>query len=183
MGREMGGRLQREGMYVYLRLIPGDVWQKPTQFYKAIIIQLKIHLKLKKKKKKPTRCQQGRVLMTSLGESLSSCFLQLPEATCILWFPRITHISCFCCHWLTSSLSLIPCDYIRPREKSRPSPHLQVVITGGALEEIMAKNSPSLTKNTHLHIQEVHWMPSRINSKSKTYKPTTIKLERQRQRE
>ena len=38
-------------MYVYLRLIPGDVWQKPTQFYKAIIIQLKIHLKLKKKKK------------------------------------------------------------------------------------------------------------------------------------
>ena len=53
MGREMGGRLQREGIYVYLQLIPGDVWQKPTQFYKAIIIQLKINkFKIKKKKKK-----------------------------------------------------------------------------------------------------------------------------------
>ena len=35
----MGGRLKREGMYVYLELIHVVVQQKPTQHYKAIIIQ------------------------------------------------------------------------------------------------------------------------------------------------
>ena len=32
----------REGTYVYLWLIHVDVWQKPTQYYKAIILRLKI---------------------------------------------------------------------------------------------------------------------------------------------
>ena len=32
----------REGTYVYLRLTYVDVWQKPTQHYKVIILQLKI---------------------------------------------------------------------------------------------------------------------------------------------
>ena len=32
----------REGTYVYLWLIHVDVWQKPTQYCKAIIFQLKI---------------------------------------------------------------------------------------------------------------------------------------------
>ena len=32
----------REGTYVYLWLIHVDVWQKPTQHYKEIILQLKI---------------------------------------------------------------------------------------------------------------------------------------------
>ena len=45
MGREEGGGFKREGTYVYLWLIYIDVWQKPTQLYKAIIIQLKINLK------------------------------------------------------------------------------------------------------------------------------------------
>ena len=31
----------REGTYVYLWLIHADAWQKPTQYYKAIILQLK----------------------------------------------------------------------------------------------------------------------------------------------
>ena len=30
-----------EGTYVYLRLIHVEVWQKPTQYCKAIILQLK----------------------------------------------------------------------------------------------------------------------------------------------
>ena len=38
---EVGGRFKREGTYVYLRLIHVDVWQKPTQYYKAIILRLK----------------------------------------------------------------------------------------------------------------------------------------------
>ena len=34
MGWEVGGRLRREGTYVYLWLIHVDVWQKSTQCYK-----------------------------------------------------------------------------------------------------------------------------------------------------
>ena len=38
-----GGRsFMREGTYVYLRLNHVDVWQKPTQYCKAIILQSKI---------------------------------------------------------------------------------------------------------------------------------------------
>ena len=43
MGREVEGRLRREGTYVYLRLIHVDVWQKPTQYCEMIILQLKIN--------------------------------------------------------------------------------------------------------------------------------------------
>ena len=45
MGREVGGRFKREGTYAYLQLIHVDVWQKPTQYCNAIILQLKINLK------------------------------------------------------------------------------------------------------------------------------------------
>ena len=41
MEREMGWRFKREGTYVYLWLIDADIWQKLTQFCKAIILQLK----------------------------------------------------------------------------------------------------------------------------------------------
>ena len=48
MGWEVGRRLEREGKNVYLWLIHVDVWQKPTQDYKAIILQLKINSKKEK---------------------------------------------------------------------------------------------------------------------------------------
>ena len=39
-----GGKgVQEEGTYVYLWLIHVDVWQKPTQYCKAIILQLKVN--------------------------------------------------------------------------------------------------------------------------------------------
>jgi len=38
-----GGSFKREGPYVYLWLIYADVWQKPTQYCKEIILQLKIN--------------------------------------------------------------------------------------------------------------------------------------------
>ena len=41
MGREFARRFQRERTYVYLWLIHVDVWQKPTRYCKAIILQLK----------------------------------------------------------------------------------------------------------------------------------------------
>ena len=40
--REVGGKLKGGGTYVSLWLIHVDVWQKPAQYYKAIILQLKI---------------------------------------------------------------------------------------------------------------------------------------------
>ena len=47
----MGERgFNREGTYVYLWLIHVDVWQKPTQYYKPIILQLKIFFKKLKEK-------------------------------------------------------------------------------------------------------------------------------------
>ena len=48
----MGGRLRREGTYLYLWLIHVDVWQRPTQYCKALILQLK---KTEKKKRERER--------------------------------------------------------------------------------------------------------------------------------
>ena len=42
MGWEVGGRFKREGAYVYIWLIHVGMWQKPTQYCKAIIFQLKM---------------------------------------------------------------------------------------------------------------------------------------------
>ena len=43
MGREVEGRFKREGTRVCLWLIHGDVRQKPTQYCKATVLQLKIN--------------------------------------------------------------------------------------------------------------------------------------------
>ena len=45
-GGEVGGRLKREGISVYSWLIHIVVQQKPIQHCKAIILQLKINLKI-----------------------------------------------------------------------------------------------------------------------------------------
>ena len=45
---EVGGRFKREGTWVYLWLIHADVWQKPTQNCRTVILQLKINLIIKK---------------------------------------------------------------------------------------------------------------------------------------
>ena len=41
MGKEVGRTFKREGTYVYLWMTHVEVWQKPTQYFKAIILQLK----------------------------------------------------------------------------------------------------------------------------------------------
>ena len=51
MGWEVEGRFKGEGTYVYLWLINVDRWQKPIQYCKAIILQIK-KPKLKKKDSK-----------------------------------------------------------------------------------------------------------------------------------
>ena len=45
MGWEVGGRFEREGIYVYVWLIHVDVQQKPTQYCKATTLQFKINKK------------------------------------------------------------------------------------------------------------------------------------------
>ena len=52
MGQDVGGRLKSEGTCVHLWLIHVDVWQKPAQYCKAMILQLKINTFFKKMKKK-----------------------------------------------------------------------------------------------------------------------------------
>ena len=37
------GGSRGRGKYIYLWLIHVDIWQKPTQYYKAILLQLKIN--------------------------------------------------------------------------------------------------------------------------------------------
>ena len=48
---EVGGRLQREGSHAYLWLIHVAVWQKPTQYCRAVILQFKVHFEKRKAKK------------------------------------------------------------------------------------------------------------------------------------
>ena len=47
MGWEVGRRFKRDRTYIYIYLwvIHADVWQKPIQYCKAIILQLEIHFK------------------------------------------------------------------------------------------------------------------------------------------
>ena len=45
VGREMG-EVRREGTCVCLWPIHADVWQKPSRYYKALIVKLKIKKKL-----------------------------------------------------------------------------------------------------------------------------------------
>ena len=54
----VGGKLKREGTYIHPWLIHVDVWQKPIQYYKPIIIQLKISNMFFKKEKKKILCFQ-----------------------------------------------------------------------------------------------------------------------------
>ena len=65
MGTKMGERFQREGTYVYLWLTHVDVWQKPIQYCKTIILQLKID----KFKEKETKGQKTRTPSSSLKPS------------------------------------------------------------------------------------------------------------------
>ena len=45
MGCEVGGRFKGEGTYTCLWLIHIDVWQRPTHYCKAIILQLQTNFK------------------------------------------------------------------------------------------------------------------------------------------
>ena len=46
-GMGIGREAQEGGTYMYLWLIHADLWWKPTQYCKVIILQLKVKLNLK----------------------------------------------------------------------------------------------------------------------------------------
>ena len=53
-------RFKKEGTYVHLWAIHVDVWQKPMQYCKTIILHLKINtLKKKEDKEKPKQNEKG----------------------------------------------------------------------------------------------------------------------------
>ena len=96
MGWEVGRKFKMEGIYVYLWLIHVDVWQKPKQYCKAIILQLKMNkffffLRLKKKypQKSHPHSQSSTLSMRatcfSLNRSIfSSFFLHKKLAATVL---------------------------------------------------------------------------------------------------
>ena len=59
MGREMGGRFKREGIYVYLSLIHVEFSQKTTEFCKAIILQKRSLKKRKITQKEKKLCREN----------------------------------------------------------------------------------------------------------------------------
>ena len=67
--KRITAKARREGTFVYLWLIHFDVWQKPTQCCKAIILQLKINSfkSCPKKKKKTLGTFFALILVLDLG--------------------------------------------------------------------------------------------------------------------
>ena len=59
MGKEVGEGFKEPETYVYLWLIHVDVWQKPSQYCKVIIIYLKHTHTQKKKEKKEEESPLG----------------------------------------------------------------------------------------------------------------------------
>ena len=58
MGREVGVGFKMWGMHVYLWPIHADVWQKPSQYCKVSILQLKL-INFQKKKELSERIEEN----------------------------------------------------------------------------------------------------------------------------
>ena len=91
MGRQMGSGFRREGTYASLWLTHVDVWQKSTQYCKAIILQLK---KIEKKYWSGLPCSPLGVLpnpgiepLSLMSPALTGRFLPLepPGKPLSLW--------------------------------------------------------------------------------------------------
>ena len=74
VGWEVGRKFKREMRYVYLWLIPVGICQKPIQYSKAIIFQLKI-TKIKRERESTCHCR---------GHGFSPWSEKIPHATCQL---------------------------------------------------------------------------------------------------
>ena len=61
--REVGGRFKREGIQVHLWLIHVDIWQKTTQYCKAIILGLKTSFKKEILRDKWKKQQQNTTVL------------------------------------------------------------------------------------------------------------------------
>ena len=78
----MGGRFKREGTYVYLWLIYADIWQKPTEYCKAIIFQLKKYIFLNGKNHTSVNLRHFFFGSTALLSSALAGRFLITSATC-----------------------------------------------------------------------------------------------------
>ena len=83
MGGGMGGGFRREGTYVYLWLIHVDVWQKPTQYYKTTILQVK-----KKRERERVEDNSPNFVILLIEQLWRKCwlFLRIPQRAWV-WLP------------------------------------------------------------------------------------------------
>ena len=82
MGWEVGGSFQREGTYVYLWLMHVDVWQKPIQYCKAIILPLKINKLRENKQTKKTVYLPHQRVASVRAETLFLVFIIALHVAC-----------------------------------------------------------------------------------------------------
>ena len=73
MGHEGGGRSRREGAYLFLWLTHADIWQKSTQYCKAIILQLIIN-KFKLKRQLYSSNQQTVIYRITVKSKIINTF-------------------------------------------------------------------------------------------------------------
>ena len=66
MGWKVGGSFRRDRTYVYLWLIHVDIWWKPSQYCKAIILRLKIN----KLKEKTNALKETLIFRDSISQDL-----------------------------------------------------------------------------------------------------------------
>ena len=109
MGQEMGGRLQREGIYAYLWLTHVEVWKKTTQFCKAIITQLKNQYILKKGHSARKTQRKESLIQAGLGMQIG----QDGEKDRIILYPRISRM------WKMETLHSMLRERDRNEEKPR----------------------------------------------------------------
>ena len=79
MSWEAGGRFKSEGTYVYLWLFHVDIWQKPAQYCKAVIL----HLKMNKIRKITFLCSEIKLKGKQILKNVTAeavLFFNLPES-------------------------------------------------------------------------------------------------------
>jgi len=84
----LGRRLKREGTYVYLWLIHTVVWQKPTQYCKAIILQFKTNFKKSTPISRSAGATHSAEAVNSVTEGLCEIVLLLKNSHFPLYKPH-----------------------------------------------------------------------------------------------
>ena len=92
-GWESGGRLKKEVIHVYLWLICIAEWQKPSQYCKAVSLQLKNKLKKKNHRNRNKKCYNPETNKKKNKKKTKETKLPAHEGgMTILWWCRLMSI-------------------------------------------------------------------------------------------